>query len=87
MRDPERIDEILDLIGRIWKKYPDLRFQQLIYICQSEYSEMHKGLGKVESEEKDGFKRVGFDLFNLEDDQFLKYLKFSLKHGTWSKDA
>jgi hypothetical protein len=87
MRDPERIDEILELVARIWKKYPDFRFQQLMFILQSEYSEMHKGFGKVEGEEIDGFKKVGYDLFNLEDDKFLKYLKFSLEHGSWSKDA
>lgn len=87
MRDLERIDEVLGLIGRIWKKSPDLRFQQLMYILQSEYSETHKGIGKVEGKEIDGFKKVGFDLFNLEDDKFLQYLEFSLKHGTWSKGA
>jgi hypothetical protein len=30
MRDPERIDKILKEISRIWKKYPDLRFGQLL---------------------------------------------------------
>jgi len=87
VRDPERIDEMLGLISRIWKKYPHFRFQQLMYILQSEYSEMHKGIGKVESEEIDGFKKVGFDLFNLEDEKFLQYLEFSLKQGSWSKGA
>ena len=87
MRDPERIDEILELIGHIWKKYPDFRFQQLIYILQSEYSEMNKDIGKVEGEEIDGFKKVGYDLFNLEDDNFLQYLQFSFENGSWSKDA
>lgn len=87
MRDPERIDEILELIGRIWKNHPDLRFQQLMYILQSEYSEMNNGMGKVESEEVDGFKKTGYDLFNLEDDKFLQYLQYSLERGSWSKNT
>lgn len=30
MRDPERIDEILQIIGHIWHENPDWRFNQLI---------------------------------------------------------
>lgn len=30
MRDPKRIDKILKLIKKIWKKSPDLRLTQLI---------------------------------------------------------
>ena len=30
MRDLERIPEILNKIGKIWKEYPDLRLGQLI---------------------------------------------------------
>jgi len=30
MRDPERIDRILQEIGDIWRKYPDMRLGQLI---------------------------------------------------------
>lgn len=30
MRDPERIDEVLNLIKSIWVSYPDLRLMQLI---------------------------------------------------------
>jgi uncharacterized protein YihD (DUF1040 family) len=30
MRDPERINRILNLIDHIWNKYPDLRLCQLI---------------------------------------------------------
>jgi hypothetical protein len=87
MRDPERIEEILTLIGRIWKANPDFRFQQLIYILQSEYSESNDQIGKVESMGFDGFKKVGYDLFNLEDDLFQKYLQRSLDHGCWGKNA
>lgn len=30
MRDPNRIDKVLDDIKALWKKYPDLRLGQLI---------------------------------------------------------
>lgn len=30
MRDENRIDYILKLIGRIWHRYPDWRFGQLV---------------------------------------------------------
>lgn len=30
MRDPKRIDPMLELIGSIWKKNPDLRLGQLL---------------------------------------------------------
>jgi len=33
MRDPERINRIINLIKRIWKKNPDLRLCQLIENC------------------------------------------------------
>jgi hypothetical protein len=30
MRDPKRIPVILEMLGNIWKKYPDMRLGQLI---------------------------------------------------------
>lgn len=33
MRDPERIDKILNHIKSIWKKNPDLRLMQLLINC------------------------------------------------------
>jgi hypothetical protein len=30
MRNPDRIDPFLNQLGELWKKYPDLRFGQLI---------------------------------------------------------
>ena len=32
MRDPARIDRITSLLNQMWKKYPDLRFFQLMTI-------------------------------------------------------
>ena len=75
MRDPKRIQEILDLINQIWLKDPDLRFNQLIYNLQSGYSHINYGIGKVTEQETDGFSREGYDLFNLEDDSFIEYLR------------
>lgn len=31
MRNPERIDKVLDKLRAIWKQHPDLRFGQLVY--------------------------------------------------------
>jgi uncharacterized protein YihD (DUF1040 family) len=30
MRDPKRIDEILEVIGNLWKEHPDIRLCQLL---------------------------------------------------------
>ena len=30
-RPIERIDEVLDMIGRIWRQYPDMRLTQLLW--------------------------------------------------------
>ena len=75
MRPPERIDEILELIEKIWKKNPDMRFMQLLYILQMECAESQDGRGKVIETEQDGFQKVGFDLFHLEDDLLKKVLE------------
>jgi len=75
MRPPERIDEILELIGKIWKQNPDMRFLQLVYVLQSYFSQSNNGRGKIEFTEDDGLKKVGFDLFNTEDSEFGEFLK------------
>ncbi|WP_413665382.1 hypothetical protein ACG1BZ_09395 [Microbulbifer sp. CNSA002] len=75
MRDPQRIHEVLELLDEIWMRDPDMRFNQLIYNLQRDFSRINGGVGEIREIEKDGFARVGFDLFNLEDDQFISYLK------------
>lgn len=30
MRDPKRIDEILNTVKKVWEQYPDWRFGQLV---------------------------------------------------------
>ncbi|GGI93419.1 DUF1040 family protein [Shewanella gelidii] len=83
MRDPQRINKFLELINQLWTKNPDLRFNQLIYILQNGYSQINSGVGEVESAENDGFKQTGFDLFNVEDDDFLEYLKSKVQNSEW----
>jgi len=75
IRDKNRIKELLDLINQIWQKDPDLRFNQLIYNLQSGYSHINNNYGKVSEPESDGFARVGFDLYSLEDEDFIEYLR------------
>lgn len=75
MRDPKRIPELLKLIQEIWECDQDLRFLQLVYILQSKYDAQNGSNGKVEEVEKDGFKRIGYDLFNVEDSGFKEFLK------------
>ena len=75
MRDPKRISEVLELIKIIWEKDPDLRFNQLMYILQSGYSHANDNVGKVEEVVDSSYSQIGFDLFNLEDDSFINYLR------------
>ena len=75
MRPPERIDEILALLGQIWKKSPDMRFMQLLYILQMECAESQDGWGKVTETDSEGSERVGFDLFHFEDRAFQRLLE------------
>ena len=77
MRPPERIDEIMSLLERIWKMetHADMRFFQLIYVLQYRFSQSHGDRGKIESVESDGAANVGFDLFNTEDDEVIEFLR------------
>ena len=75
MRDSARIQVLLDLIQDLWLKDPDLRFNQLVYILQSEYSKSKDGIGQIKEVTEDGFERIGFDLFNVEDDDFIEFMK------------
>ena len=35
MRNPERIEKVMNIVERIWKKEPDLRFGQIINVIDS----------------------------------------------------
>ena len=41
-RDPERIDRILTEFGKVWKKYPDLRFYQILQLFERDYAKKDK---------------------------------------------
>jgi uncharacterized protein YihD (DUF1040 family) len=49
MRDPERIDKVLDLVRRIWHKYPDTRLSQMIINCVEDGN--YSGLYNLEDEQ------------------------------------
>ena len=80
MRDPKRIDEVMDLITSIWRELPDLRFNQLMHHLQVEYSRAN--MSKIEVYEKielvNGsiieMPSYKYDLFNVEDDEWIKFL-------------
>lgn len=78
MRSPQRIPELLDLLNQLWHQDPDLRFNQLIYNLQGEFSSQNGGRGRVVETASDGFETIGFDLFNLEDDEFMDFLHHKL---------
>jgi len=42
MRNPERINQLLSNLEQVWKKYPDLRFGQLIDFIKSQCPEDRK---------------------------------------------
>ena len=58
MRNPERIDKILEKIREVWHRNPDLRLGQLVSVVTT--------LDHVWPE--------GSDIFFIEDDVFLKKL-------------
>lgn len=64
MREPERIDRMLDLVRELWKRYPDLRFNQLMDSLTREFRQ----------ENDDA------DLFYLEDDLFEKFLQTKISN-------
>ena len=75
MRDPKRIETTLTLIKGMWEKHPDLRFNQLLYILMGKWTDNHDGRGKVVRELEDDYPWVGYDLFNVEDDLFIEFLR------------
>lgn len=81
MRNPERINQVLNLINQIWQKQPDTRFNQLISNLQWGY--VSSGNGKTNAlykKEEHGLitayrMEEHIDLFGVEDDKFIKYLE------------
>ncbi len=60
MRAPERIDPLISALTHLWKRYPDMRFGQLV-------SNIHRVPGSIDYP-------PGPDLFNVEDDELLRRL-------------
>jgi hypothetical protein len=59
-RDPGRIDPILELIGKVWKKSPDMRLMQLLLNVlgqprDSFYLEDGELIGQLQRVEKNGW--------------------------------
>ena len=83
MRDPKRIDELMSLLTELWKKHPDTRFNQLLDSLQYQYQDGNyvKRAFKKEKimyldEEVEAEYEVSYpDLFYVEDENFIKYLK------------
>ncbi|MBP1080780.1 hypothetical protein ACFFJQ_14320 [Bacillus capparidis] len=79
MREKERINRILTLIEKLWVKYPDMRFFQIVSWLESEYTKQSgKGVIKrdlVDSDEFGGESRFLLaDLFYVEDSDFEEFL-------------
>ncbi|MFS0905672.1 hypothetical protein AB3N02_21750 [Priestia aryabhattai] len=89
-RDSKRIPQVLSLIAEIWIDQPDTRFNQLIHNLQSDF---HQQTGKG-SRCFDYVKSLhgmlepmgnAIDLYNLEDDEFIKYLKWKIERQNLRK--
>ena len=83
MRDPARIERILDKIKEIWVRQPDTRFNQLVHNLKAAYSSSNNNAGEVMSYSKNEYPNGAavfnldvshVDLFNLEDDKFELFL-------------
>lgn len=80
MRDPNRIDEMMSVLTEIWKNYPDMRFNQLLDAIQNEYGnrvdwKTKKKVYYLDDYTSEMMSTFKTDLFYLEDDKFLEFLK------------
>ncbi len=64
MRDPERIDVLLEYVRKHWKEYPDLRLTQLI-----------ENIAWKASNKKGQSRAVEGWAFNMEDDVMVEVFK------------
>ncbi len=78
MRDPKRIETTLSLLKKLWCNNADLRFNQLMYSLQREFSLENYGKGQIMEISKGGIQHVGYDLFYIEDDIFIQFLERKL---------
>ena len=61
MRNPDRIDEILELISKIWHKNPDLRLCQLLGNCSALYDLYYVEDDKLQDELIKYLKELNLD--------------------------
>ncbi len=78
MRDPKRIETTLSLLKELWSNNTDLRFNQLMYNLQREFSLENDGKGQITEISQEGIQLVGYDLFYIEDDIFIQFLERKL---------
>ncbi|ELA8173140.1 hypothetical protein ACE34Q_001840 [Vibrio alginolyticus] len=78
MRDPKRIETTLSLLKELWSNNTDLRFNQLMYNLQREFSLENDGKGQITEISQEGIQHVGYDLFYIEDDTFIQFLERKL---------
>ncbi|MCM3718104.1 hypothetical protein [Fictibacillus phosphorivorans] len=77
MREPERIERILNLLNTIWQQQPDWRFNQLISNLQNLYSQQNNGYGRRKAIQKTDYGEINssyLDFFFLEDDKWEEFL-------------
>ncbi|MCR9965793.1 hypothetical protein [Vibrio antiquarius] len=78
MRDPKRIEATLSLLKELWSNNADLRFNQLMYNLQREFSLENDGKGQITEISQESIQHVGYDLFYIEDDIFIQFLERKL---------
>ena len=90
MRNPQRIYEVMALITLIWEKQPDVRFNQLINSLQMEFCAKNpKYIREFWSKDESISYLTTYvqhqqpDLFNLEDEVFIEFLKTKLKGDSY----
>lgn len=61
MRDPKRIDRVLQLIGGVWKQYLDFRLMQLLHNAVGEGDQFYLEDDKLEEKLRAYAKRLTDD--------------------------
>ena len=64
MRNPDRINEVIIELHKVWQQCPDIRFGQLIENIIVKHHDNHTSVMGIEN-----------DLWNWEDTQWLKAIK------------
>ena len=57
-RDPARIDEMLDLLGKLWRRHPDLRLGQLVFWLVNPSTATCSGCSEIFNREDDELKEA-----------------------------